>query len=148
MFMKKYIILSLLCIGLGGCNSWLDVTSDQEVYEESMFEESRGYYTALNGLYILMSEGTLYGANLSYGAMEAWSRSYDLDNNNLTTFLDLANLKYENSGPKSLGESQLYLRLPLTLNDDQHFDLNKRENPGTQTPYQTVLPTLSPSPTL
>ena len=39
MFMKKYIILSLLCIGLGGCNSWLDVTSDQEVYEESMFEE-------------------------------------------------------------------------------------------------------------
>lgn len=50
MFMKKYIILSLLCIGLGGCNSWLDVTSDQEVYEESMFEESRGYYTALNGI--------------------------------------------------------------------------------------------------
>ena len=93
MFMKKYIILSLLCIGLSGCNSWLDVTSDQEVYEESMFEESRGYYTALNGLYILMSEGTLYGANLSYGAMEAWSRSYDLDNNNLTTFLDLANLR-------------------------------------------------------
>lgn len=109
MFMKKYIILSLLCIGLGGCNSWLDVTSDQEVYEESMFEESRGYYTALNGLYILMSEGTLYGANLSYGAMEAWSRSYDLDNNNLTTFLDLANLKYENSGPKSLGEA-IWLR--------------------------------------
>ena len=31
MFMKKYIILILLCIGLDGCNSWLDVTSDQEV---------------------------------------------------------------------------------------------------------------------
>lgn len=74
-----------------------------------MFEESRGYYTALNGLYILMAEGTLYGSNLSYGAMEAWSRSYDLDNNNLTTFSDLANLKYANSGPKSLGEA-IWLR--------------------------------------
>ena len=94
MFMKKYIIFGLLSIGLYSCNSWLDVKSDQEVYEESMFEKSRGYYTALNGLYILMSEGTLYGANLSYGAMEAWSRSYDLDNSSsLTTFTDLMNLK-------------------------------------------------------
>ncbi|MFR5657760.1 MAG: hypothetical protein ACLUDU_07090, partial [Butyricimonas faecihominis] len=46
---------------------------------------------------------------MRYGAMEAWSISYDLDNNNLTTFLDLANLKYENSGPKSLGEA-IWLR--------------------------------------
>ena len=109
MFMKKYIILGLLSIGLYSCDSWLDVKSDQEVYEESMFEESRGYYTALNGLYILMSEGTLYGTNLSYGAMEAWSRSYDLDNGNLTTFTDLANLRYRNSGPTDLGKA-IWLR--------------------------------------
>ena len=57
-----------------------------------------------------MSEGTLYGANLSYGAMEAWSRSYDLDNSSsLTTFTDLMNLKYQNSGPVDLGKS-IWLR--------------------------------------
>lgn len=108
MIMKVYIILSLLILGLCSCDSWLDVQSEQEVYEESMFEEGRGYYTAMNGLYILMSENVLYGANLSYGAMEAWSRSYEA-NSNLTTFTDLANLDYQNSGPVSLAES-IWLR--------------------------------------
>ena len=66
MFMKKYIILSLLCIGLGGCNSWLDVTSDQEVYEESMFEQG-----ILHGIKRVVYPDV--GRNVIWGKLELWS---------------------------------------------------------------------------
>ena len=125
--MKKGIYIVLLSLALGACNSWLDVKPDLEVYEETMFEKSGGYYTALNGLYILMSEGTLYGQNLSFGAMEAWGHSYVLDEDAHETFYDLANFKYDNDGPVTLAEN-IWLRCYKIIAEANNLIQNLEED--------------------
>lgn len=87
------------------CNKWLDVRSEFDIYEESMFENQFGFYNALNGLYLEMSKELLYGRDLVYGAIEAWGRNYQLTSVSVEDWSDLANFKYENKGPVSLAEN-------------------------------------------
>lgn len=104
--MKKiYIIVVLSALCCFSCNKWLDVRSEFDVYEESMFETQFGFYNALNGLYQEMAKKELYGQDILWGAIEAWSRNYVLSDENFKDWNDLANFKYSDKGPKALGES-------------------------------------------
>lgn len=110
MVMKKlYIIIVLSALCCFSCNKWLDVRSEFDIYEESMFENQFGYYTALNGLYQDMAGIDLYGQNLVWGAIEAWSRNYVLSDENFKDWNDLANFKYSDKGPIAYGET-IWLR--------------------------------------
>ena len=62
----KYLTSLLITLTLfTSCEKWLDVNSELDIYEETLFEEAEGYYAALNGLYIAMGGQNLYGKELS-----------------------------------------------------------------------------------
>lgn len=63
--MKRNIIVILIVLlaGLTGCSDWLDVKPRTEIEEEVMFSTEDGFKTALNGVYILLAEPSLYGKN-------------------------------------------------------------------------------------
>lgn len=62
------------------CKKFLDVTSSNQVLEETMFKDGDGIRVAVNGVYKLLSATDLYGRNLSYGVLSAMACNYDINN--------------------------------------------------------------------
>lgn len=58
------------------CADWLDVKPSDTVSEDKLFEVSAGYRVALNGVYKLASSPALYGKEMTWGLMSAFSRDY------------------------------------------------------------------------
>lgn len=107
--MKKrytpFVILLLISVGLLSCSKWLDIDPKLDVFEETLFEDARGYYAALNGLYVTLSSEPLYGKELSWGAMEAWGRGYTLHIPENKTYNDMAEFDYGTSEVKKITAS-------------------------------------------
>ena len=61
---------------LAGSCDWLEVSPSNEVNEEDLFAKGSGYRNALNGIYLNMSDNSLYGRNLSYGFIEVLGHQY------------------------------------------------------------------------
>lgn len=76
--MKKLlnIILFLAVIPMYSCEDWLDVTSETQIFEEDLFSSGDGYRQALNGIYTLMGESSLYGRELTWGLSSVLSDVY------------------------------------------------------------------------
>lgn len=79
MKLYKFIISAAVCC-MGtlatGCSDWLDYTpTDKQTYDKQ-FSTEESFHNAVNGCYNLLSSSTLYGKNLSYGAIEAMGNCY------------------------------------------------------------------------
>lgn len=105
MKMKYFMGLVFLSALFTSCEKWLDVNSELDIYEETLFEEAEGYYAALNGLYMSMGGRDLYGQELTYGAVEAWGRSYVLNKDYHQGWEEIANFKYENTVAQGIASS-------------------------------------------
>lgn len=77
---KLYTTALLLFLLGTSCGDWLNVLPKSEIDEENMFEDADGYYTALNGVYINMSDEKLYGDYLLLSLIEPLSQQYELSN--------------------------------------------------------------------
>lgn len=89
------------------CGKWLDVESVKEASEDDMFSNTKGFYSVLNGLYLRMGESSLYGQNMTWGALDAWGRVYEL-NASVTAhegYIALRDLNYEAKKVKGFASS-------------------------------------------
>lgn len=86
---------------LTSCDSWLDVVPDDRISETVVFEEQKGYQKLLNGLYSGMTSTTLYGRNLSVGAVDVMAQYYNTSSMS-SVYYDLAKYGYSTSASKSL----------------------------------------------
>lgn len=78
--MKKYISYIVIAIGLlstVSCEEWLDEKPKTNVPAEELFETENGFMSALAGLYIRMTEETVYGNNLTFGFIDQLVQMYD-----------------------------------------------------------------------
>ena len=73
---KWLLIVSLTC-GCLSCNSWLDVDLVNEIEEQELFSTPEGFKEALAGVYADMATEGLYGAYLTWEALDIWGRIYD-----------------------------------------------------------------------
>lgn len=99
--MKKYIkliILALLFINTS-CDEWLDIKPEDKVTEDDLYADSYGYRAILNGLYLSMSDASLYGRELSFAFVDVLSKQYDLDASNLQAdaYRRLNDFEYDNA---------------------------------------------------
>jgi len=77
--MKKYfinILLLIISISLVSCNDWLDISPKSEIKVSDNFLNEQGYKDALTGVYLLMTNKTLYGRDLSYGMVDVLGKYY------------------------------------------------------------------------
>jgi len=77
--MKKivlYIFISSLIIGLSGCSDWLDVSPSTEKDRTELIKSESGFKQMLYGCYINMVDESLYGHQLTYGAIEGFAKNY------------------------------------------------------------------------
>ena len=64
------------------CDSWLDVVPNDRISETVVFDDQQGYQKLLNGLYSGMTSTTLYGRNLSAGAIDVLAQYYNTYSHN------------------------------------------------------------------
>lgn len=80
--MKKIIYILLGCsLMLSSCDDWLDVTPKTNVEEQDLFKNEQGFKEALTGVYIKMSETSLYGREMTYGFLDILAQRYISDEN-------------------------------------------------------------------
>lgn len=78
--MRKGFII--LCIQIGlfcSCNSWLELEPANQISKDKLFSDEAGFQNALNGIYQKCAETSLYGKNLSWGALSVIGQNYNLD---------------------------------------------------------------------
>ena len=99
--MKKNVLIIglVLLLGTMGCSDWLDVKPRTEIEQEVMFSSEDGFKTALNGVYILLADASLYGKNTSMYLPEYLAQNW-VSNNELTEKLLVYDYTY--SGVESL----------------------------------------------
>lgn len=82
MKLYKLGIVALACLFLAGCSDWLDYTpKDKQTYEQQ-FGTKAGFRNAVTGVYNKLSGTSLYGYNLSYGALDIMGQLYVVPNSN------------------------------------------------------------------
>lgn len=96
---SSFLLIAPLC--LTSCDSWLDVVPDDSISETVIFEKQQGYQKLLNGLYSGLTSTSLYGNNLSAGAIDVLAQYYNTKSHN-GIYYDLVEYKYATNGSKSL----------------------------------------------
>lgn len=79
--MKKTTLVALIgaVIWLSSCEKWLDVEPKSQVKEDVLFSSSKGFETALIGIYTKMATRDLYGANLTFGFLDVAAQYYTVE---------------------------------------------------------------------
>ena len=76
---KIYILVAISGLVLfSSCKKWLDVQPEDRFTEPQVFEDETGARLALNGLYLNIASGNLYGNNLTMGAVEIFAQRYNI----------------------------------------------------------------------
>ena len=135
--MKIYAICSLCLLMLVGCDSWLDVKPYGEVEENKMFETEEGFLQTLSGSYLLLTDPSAYGWELTAGFPEEivryWNKRsefyvFDYTNVDVVARLDATWLKiYE-----AIANTNLLLQNleGKDATDFEHYNLIKGEALG------------------
>lgn len=89
--MKIYKVLLLnivcgACLMLSSCSDWLDYTPKDKQTAEQQFNTRDGFFSAVNGVYNLVSGSSLYGYNLSYGSLDLMGQCYKVSDANTTAY--------------------------------------------------------------
>ena len=127
MIMKKLLIgVSILLSGaLASCSDWLDVTPEDQIAEEQLYEQAQGYYNQLNGVYFNMSSQNLYGRDMTWGFMDILAQYYDT-NYTLNDYGQIAGLDYERERVKVYFErfwSEMYNQIANCNNLIQNIEV-------------------------
>ncbi|WP_418233187.1 RagB/SusD family nutrient uptake outer membrane protein [Butyricimonas virosa] len=89
------LILTFLCTT--SCEKWLDVNPKSEIKADKLFDTEAGFKDALTGLYINMTSKDVYGANLSWQAIEFMAGQYDGGN---SSYIELQKYNFEHNTSK------------------------------------------------
>ena len=68
-----YVVLGALTLS---CSDWLKVSSEDRIMENDLFRTTRGFMTALNGIYIDLLNSSLYGKTLTWGMSDILAQYY------------------------------------------------------------------------
>lgn len=73
----RYGVGMFVLLVLSACNSWLDVKPEDRITDKDLFKDREGFLKALNGIYVELTDETLYGENLSVGLLDVMGQYYN-----------------------------------------------------------------------
>ena len=100
--MKTLMNILLITWGVLGtsCQDWLDVKPKSEVKADVLFETEAGFKDALSGVYLLMTNSSAYGLDLTLGFNDVLARQYTL-NSTFCDYYDESEYRYEKENVES-----------------------------------------------
>lgn len=103
MIKKNTICLLLSALLFTNCSDWLNVAPDNQVNEEQLFSTGDGYRNALNGVYLNLASGSLYGREMTWGFVDVIGQGYlNKKMDNITTYRKASEYKYDDASVKSV----------------------------------------------
>lgn len=81
--MKKLLYSFIILLSFASCKKFLDVQPESDVAKEDLFKTEEGFKEALNGVYNLASEKSLYGGNLTFSNHDIMAQNYEFTDVNL-----------------------------------------------------------------
>ena len=109
---KLQILICIVAIGLTGCNNWLDVRPDTEVYLDDMYADQQGFQDALIGAYLDLKSNSAYGQELMYGTIEYLAQHWDYTSQSIEE--NISRYNYINESVQSRFSS-IYSQLYTTI---------------------------------
>ncbi len=70
------LIASLLVLTFAACDDYLDVKPEDKFLESQVYSTVEGVYSALNGIYLNLSNQNIYGRDLTMGTVEFLAQLY------------------------------------------------------------------------
>lgn len=74
--MNKIICVLILCLSFSSCSDWLRVDPYDRVLEKDVFKDKKTVESSLNGIYLKMAGGNLYGNDLTARTVELLAQQY------------------------------------------------------------------------
>lgn len=109
---QSTVSLFLLLLLCGACEDWLSVSPKSEIKYDDLFKTKNGFKDQLTGIYTALCSEDLYGANLTYGAMDALGQQYLMESGQGSNkYYYISRFEYENAGSVELIEkmwNQMY----------------------------------------
>lgn len=78
--MKNKIGYILVLVCLISCDRWFDVNPQTEMKQGELFSSDQGFYNALMGVYLNLSDPELYGGELQCGVIDVLAQIYSISN--------------------------------------------------------------------
>ncbi len=98
-----YVFTAIAVLALTSCQNWLDVLPKTEIKKDKIFESVSGFQETLIGTYILLSDESLYGREMTAGFMDVIAHQYSLSET--SSYLPAYNHDYFNTTGGDLGVS-------------------------------------------
>lgn len=98
---RIWIIMVLFSFLLSACEKWLDVKPEDEVDANVLFETGQGYRNALNGVYNDMAEVSMYGKEMTWGAVDVIAQLYS-SFTQVTAWSKMMDYAYKDTDTKSI----------------------------------------------
>lgn len=92
-------MLGFLCVTLPSCKKWLAIEPLDRSTEDRLFKDESGFKTALNGIYLEMTNDKAYGADLSMKFVDILAQYYNVNPEHRYT--KLATYAYQEEPTKS-----------------------------------------------
>jgi len=73
---KIIILMIAVNLLLSSCEQWLDISPKTEIKAADNFADEQGFKDALTGVYILLTDNSLYGRELTFGFTEVLAQYY------------------------------------------------------------------------
>ncbi|BDU27425.1 RagB/SusD family nutrient uptake outer membrane protein [Flavobacterium sp. GSB-24] len=99
-YLNKIALIILIALLATGCSDFLDVTPQDKILENQIFENEAGMQNVHNGLYLSLVSDDLYGRQLTMDAVEILGQQYNMTNN--TSKSKIASYSYTESHPKGV----------------------------------------------
>ena len=102
--MKNIVLVVTIIplLTLLSCSDWLDVKPKSEIKLDVMFETEQGFKDALTGCYIMLSDNSLYGAEMTCTFMDVLAQQYALLGSTSSQYEQAARYIYTNSTSETI----------------------------------------------
>ena len=98
--MKNKLIIAALSVcslfSTTSCDDWLDVVPQAQVSADKIFSTPEGYESVLRGIYISMTESSVYGQESTFGMMDVMSQYYTVFTNKQHALYEASVYNYKN----------------------------------------------------
>lgn len=92
----RYIILTVLVVGLSSCNDWLHVNPGTQKEKDEMFSSEDGVMAALTGAYVHMANNNAYGEQLTLTTLNHLASQFSPAYNSTDYYVQM--FDFSNSG--------------------------------------------------
>ncbi len=129
----------MLAIVLSGCKKWVDVQPSDRLAEDKLFSTTRGYLTALNGVYAELTNPSIYGEQMSVGALDVLAQYYFMTTSTHRYF-DFTTFAYTTDRTRTAFDNMWKKSYELIVNCNVILErCGQPENPLLPAPYYGIV---------